>query len=224
MYQHATSLGAKISSSQISTSGFEVPLRNYRRSMKPRLHRKITASSRINLNRFWNELEEFYNRYDDRKAKNSNNPLISKIATSSDLNLPAYTTDTFDHEREAAENRLNERLELAPMDSKSNTITNSQCCDCCCTCDLENNYPVKYDNQIRDRIHSCGVESESSSVGYQSSSDFESEPDSDDDIFFGASNNRQQHHWNTMNSVLPSTPRPPRTLLDLIHHMGLKEF
>ena len=36
--------------------------RSYRTVMKPRLPRKATASARINLNRFWNELEEFYDR------------------------------------------------------------------------------------------------------------------------------------------------------------------
>ena len=65
--------------------------------MKPRLPRKVTASARINLNRFWNELEEFYNRYDQRKEK----PVVQ---------LPDYTTDSWDHDREAAENKLNESL------------------------------------------------------------------------------------------------------------------
>ena len=73
--------------------------RNYRRIMKPRLPRKVTASARINLNRFWNELEEFYNRYDVRTEK----PV---------LKLPEYTTDTYDHTREAAENNLNEDIEV----------------------------------------------------------------------------------------------------------------
>ena len=71
--------------------------RSYRRVMKPRLPRKVTASARINLNRFWNELEEFYNRYDQRKEK----PVVQ---------LPDYTTDSWDHDREAAENKLNESL------------------------------------------------------------------------------------------------------------------
>lgn len=84
-----------------------VPVRNYRTVMKPRLPRKITSSARINLNRFWNELEEFYNRYDDRKAKCNNNNSFNLEYN----NLPAYTTDIFDHQRETAENRLNERLE-----------------------------------------------------------------------------------------------------------------
>ena len=67
--------------------------RSYRTVMKPRLPRKVTAGARINLNRFWNELEEFY----DRRTKNNN--------------MPDYTTDTYDHAREEAENRANERLE-----------------------------------------------------------------------------------------------------------------
>merc|ERR1712018_714891 len=81
--------------------GIPEPLtRNYRRVMKPRLPRKITASARINLNRFWNELEEFYNRYDQRTEK----PVVK-------LMLPEYTTDTFDHGREQAENELNEDID-----------------------------------------------------------------------------------------------------------------
>ena len=72
--------------------------RSYRTLMKPRLARKATASARINLNRFWNELEEFY----DRRTKNNNNCGMA---------MPDYTTDTHDHAREEAENRANERLE-----------------------------------------------------------------------------------------------------------------
>ena len=33
-----------------------------RKTMKPQLPRKLTASNRINLNRFWNELEDLQNR------------------------------------------------------------------------------------------------------------------------------------------------------------------
>jgi hypothetical protein len=76
-------------------SAVDLSARIFRNVMKPRLPRKVTASARINLNRFWNELEEFY----DRRTKNNNN------------SMPAYTTDTHDHAREAAENRANERLE-----------------------------------------------------------------------------------------------------------------
>ena len=145
--------------------------------------------------------------------------------SSHDIKLPAYTTDVFDHEREAAENLLNERLESRLEDVKFNGISNNQCCDCCCLCDLDNNYPVDNANEHnRGRIHSCGVESESSSLDYQYSSDFDSEPDSEDDTFYQTNNIRQQHHWHTMSSTLPTTPRPPKTLLDVIHRMGLKEF
>ena len=191
--------------------------------MKPRLPRKITAQSRINLNRFWNELEEFYNRYDDRKTKNNNNPLILQAPTST-FKLPAYTTDTFDHERETAENLLNERLEFSPIGQKVDNLGLTNCCDCCCSCRFDNNFTEKDTSKNRDRIHSCGVESDSSSVDYQFASDLDSESDSDDDVFFGTSNNRPQHYLNTMNATLPSTPRPPKTLLDIIHGMVLKEF
>ena len=96
----------------LEKSHFQITLpdplpRNNRTLMKPRLPRKITASARINLNRFWNELEEFYNRYDERSK-----PVL----------LPEYTTDTFDHERESAENKLNEEIEQnenIPVDSDS---------------------------------------------------------------------------------------------------------
>ena len=87
----------------------DLPARSYRRQMKPILARKVTASARINLNKFWNDLEEFYNRYDDRRLCNNNNPLIDLKSVYE--TLPAYTTDTHDHNREAAENELNERME-----------------------------------------------------------------------------------------------------------------
>ena len=221
MYQHATSVGLTFCSNQLSTSTFEVPLRNYRRNMKPRLPRKITAQSRINLNRFWNELEEFYNRYDDRKTKNNNNPLIFQASTST-FNLPPYTTDTFDHERETAENLLNERLEFSPIDKNIDNLGGTNCCDCCCSYRFDSTFTENDTSNQRDRIHSCGVESDSSSVGYQFESDLDSESDSDEDVFFGTSNNGPLHYLNTM--TLPSTPRPPKTLLDLIHGMVLKEF
>lgn len=85
--------------------------------MKPILGRKVTAAARINLNKFWNDLEEFYNRYDDRRVSNNNNPLIDLKAVFEAL--PAYTTDTYDHDREAAENDLNERLESGKCDDDS---------------------------------------------------------------------------------------------------------
>ena len=220
--KYATSVDRMFSPNEISTPFLEVPLRNYRRVMKPRLPRKMTAPARINLNRFWNELEEFYNRYDDRRAKNNNNPIITHPSVPA-VQLPAYTTDTFDHEREAAENMLNERLELAPIEDKFSNVGNSACCDCCC-CYSPTRYHLRHIDEHRDRIHSCGVESEASNADYQSLSEIDSDTDSDDDLFFAPSYNSQQHYWSSIHSSLPSTPRPPRTLLDLIHRMGLKEY
>ena len=227
MCGHATSFESNLDSGHVLASSFEVPLRNYRRYMKPRLPRKITAASRINLNRFWNELEEFYNRYDDRKAKNNNSPIISKLSSDMyDNKLPAYTTDTFDHEREAAENIWNERLEAAPISQKLDNLIDNQCCGCFCSCIPEEDYyQQNYDNTLRDRMHSCGLESESSSLDYQSSNEFESEPDSEDEIFDRTLLYKNQYpQWTLSSSTLPSTPRPPKTLLDLIHRMGPKEL
>jgi hypothetical protein len=85
--------------------------------MKPILARKVTASARINLNKFWNDLEEFYNRYDDRRSNNNNNPLIDFQPECQAL--PAYTTDTYDHDREAAENELNEKMESEKFESST---------------------------------------------------------------------------------------------------------
>ena len=84
-------------------------------------------------------MEEFYNRYDERSK-----PVI----------LPEYTTDTFDHERETAENKLNEELE---------------------------------------KVEQSNVDSDS---------DFE------DDIFI----------WNVHEN---STPKPPKTLMDLVHRLSM---
>ena len=91
--------------------------RSYRTVMKPRLPRKITASARINLNRFWNELEEFY----DRRTKNNNN--CSSNSSNSFEVMPDYTTDTHDHAREEAENRANERLEEEEERLKAMKVT-----------------------------------------------------------------------------------------------------
>ena len=142
--------------------------RNYRRIMKPRLPRKVTASARINLNRFWNELEEFYNRYDQRTEK----PVVK---------LPEYTTDTFDHKREAAENELNEGIEVddeQPVDDTEQGQT-------------------KVLN--RQRLASDDVDVEISD---------EDLDESTDEVFL----------WNLHEK---STPRPPRTLLDLIHRLSM---
>ena len=39
-----------------------VPPRSRSRSLKPCPPRKVSAPARIDLNRFWNEMEEFYDR------------------------------------------------------------------------------------------------------------------------------------------------------------------
>ena len=41
-------------------------IKTRRRTMKPQLPRKLTASTRINLNRFWNELEDLQNRKNNK--------------------------------------------------------------------------------------------------------------------------------------------------------------
>ena len=72
------------------------------------------------MNRFWNELEDFYTRLDERRAKENNN-----------FALPEYTTDAFDHNRETAENDLNARIEaeadIVIMDKleKSSVVLNN---------------------------------------------------------------------------------------------------
>merc|ERR1712012_1226906 len=61
----------------------------------------------LSSHQFESILEQFYNRYDERSK-----PVL----------LPEYTTDTFDHERESAENKLNEEIEQnenIPVDSDS---------------------------------------------------------------------------------------------------------
>ena len=142
--------------------------RNYRRIMKPRLPRKVTASGRINLNRFWNELEEFYNRYDQRTEK----PVVK---------LPEYTTDTFDHKRETAENDLNEVIEIDVIET---------------TPEAEQGQTKVLNRQ---RLASEDVDVETSD---------EDLDESTDEVFL----------WNLHEK---STPRPPRTLLDLIHRLSM---
>lgn len=100
------------------------PPRSYKRAMKPRLPRKATSAARINLNRFWNELEEFYGRYNDRKVQNNNNDLFD---------LPDYTTDVFDHRRETAENELNERIEAQSINLYHKEQSAAESWTCCST-------------------------------------------------------------------------------------------
>ena len=149
--------------------------RNYRRIMKPRLPRKVTASGRINLNRFWNELEEFYNRYDQRTEK----PVVK---------LPEYTTDTFDHKREAAENELNEVIEIDDIQHQHHPDTHPE---------VEQGQTKVLNRQ---RLASEDIDLEVS--------DEDSLDDSTDEVFL----------WNLHEK---STPRPPRTLLDLIHRLSM---
>ena len=172
------------------------PSRSFKRSMKPRPARKVSASSRINLNKFWNELEEFYNRYDDRRARNHNMDLIGgcQLAASS---LPAYTTDTYDHQREAAENELNERLEAGAK------------CNCCRRQQLPmppHDLPATDDDVIVKRKLNYSLDSEvDSSFGSLTASD--NDDSEDDEVFFTAA----------------PVPRPPRTLLDLIQRMSFRD-
>ena len=105
----------------------QIPVRNYRRPMKPILPRKVSSSARINLNKFWNDLEEFYSSFNDRLA--SNETIKTTVGQ-----LPDYTTDVFNQDREAAENDLNEILERSfcstnssNFDCQSSNI--SSCCD-----------------------------------------------------------------------------------------------
>jgi hypothetical protein len=44
------------------------PRRERRRSMKKMTSRKVSSQDRININRFWNEMEDFYSRQQDELA------------------------------------------------------------------------------------------------------------------------------------------------------------
>ena len=154
--------------------------RSYRRVMKPRLPRKVTASARINLNRFWNELEEFYNRYDQRKEK----PVVR---------LPDYTTDSWDHDREAAENQLNESLQQDNIKDDS-TTTESMV--------IVGETKVLMAGNSKPRLGSDDVD-----IALSSGSN-SSDEDTDDEVFL----------WNVHEK---SRPAPPRTLLDLIQRLSM---
>ena len=177
-----------------------IPAKSYKRSMKPRLPRKITSSARINLNAFWNELEEFYRRYDDRRAKNNNNDLIAATPL-----LPAYTTDTFDHDRESAENALNERLEAEQvLEDKKQQESNQT--------------KILLGQQKRMRLQSLDILDDS----------LESE---EDDCESCGSMSPGPAYWNILeaapdcpgssssSSKLPSPP-PPKSLVDLVSLMA----
>jgi hypothetical protein len=85
---------------ETTSFSIDLPVRSYRRPMKPVLSRKISSSARINMNKFWNDLEEFYDRFADPSA------VRSAVEA-----LPEYTSDVDNQDRESAENDLNERLE-----------------------------------------------------------------------------------------------------------------
>ena len=155
--------------------------RSYRRVMKPRLPRKVTASARINLNRFWNELEEFYNRYDQRKEK----PVVR---------LPDYTTDSWDHDREAAENQLNESLQQDNNIKDDSTTTESMV--------IVGETKVLMAGNSKPRLGSDDVD-----IALSSGSN-SSDEDTDDEVFL----------WNVHER---SRPAPPRTLLDLIQRLSM---
>ena len=185
--------------------------RSFKRCFKPRTARKASAPTRIGLNRFWNELEEFYNRYDDRRARNLGKDLIQGNS------LPAYTTDTFDHEREAAENALNERLEAAARHQQPPALPPKMTA---CSCQHQQQLPspppcdsidsIFGSDKVKNRQMNYSVDSEvDSSFGSLTSSDNEDEDL--DEVFF--TTNPTDH--------LPHIPRPPRTLLDLIQRMSV---
>ena len=166
----------------------DLPARNYRRQMKPVLPRKVTASARINLNKFWNDLEEFYNRYDDRRLSNNNNPVIDVYDR-----LPAYTTDTYDHDREAAENDLNERMEAEKFEGSTY---------------------VSFSSNLDLRP--------SSSSSSSSSSSFDDDQDSGLGDLDGSSYYLPNATCPTRTCWSDVSPRPPRNLLDLIQRISSK--
>ena len=195
-----------MASSTATMTSLAPSARSFKRSFKPRTARKASASTRISLNRFWNELEEFYNRYDDRRARNLGKDLIGNT-------LPAYTTDTFDHDREAAENALNERLEAAASHQQPPALPPKMTA---CRCQHQLPSPPPCDSidsifdsdKVKSRQMNYSVDSEvDSSFGSLTSSDNE---DEDDEVFF-----------TTNPTDLPQIPRPPRTLLDLIQRMSV---
>ena len=172
--------------------------RSYRTVMKPRLPRKVTASARINLNRFWNELEEFY----DRRTKNNNNGLA----------MPDYTTDTHDHAREEAENRANERLEeeeenMAAMKSlKATKPINSS---------LNNDLNLNLSSRMR--LHSYDVVDP-----FEASSDDEEDYDYEDSIPSSPVTLMINDLTAPSSNVKLPSPPPPQSLLQLVSMMADK--
>ena len=177
--------------------GVEVAAKTYKRVFKPRLPRKLTSSARINLNAFWNELEEFYDRYDDRRAKNNNNDLIGSV-------LPAYTTDTFDHAREEAENRINERIES--RDLGKSEVSNTKVLL----------------GQKRTRLQSMDIledSFESEEEDLNSEGDADSRSDSPAGLALWNILEAPEFDPTGSSSNLPSPP-PPKSLVDLVSLMA----
>ena len=170
--------------------------RSYRTVMKPRLPRKVTASARINLNRFWNELEEFYDRRTKNNSSNSSNNFVA---------MPDYTTDTCDHAREEAENRANERLEeeeerMKAM--KANRVNSS----------LNHSSSNSLNKSARMRLHSYDVVD-----AFEASSE-----DEEDDYEYDDSIPSSPVMFNNLSDVKLPSPPPPHSLLQLVSMMADK--
>ena len=148
--------------------------RSYRRHMRPRTARKASSTQRIALNRFWNEMEEFYSR---REAEER---------------LPAYTTDTFDHRREEAENQLNEKLDRVQRDRQRQD---------------------KMDNQVAAAAGRTRLESSDVVLDYSPSCSECSTPASESD----SESSSFSFTWNDLSSSSSTSvmPSPPKTLPDL---------
>ena len=178
--------------------------RSYRTLMKPRLARKATASARINLNRFWNELEEFY----DRRTKNNNNCGMA---------MPDYTTDIHDHAREEAENRANERLEEEEEEEREAMIRSAKSSKVSKGGEVMAN-DSNLNVSARMRLHSYDVVD-----AFEASSDDEEEDYEYD--YYGDSmpSSPVTLMFNDLTSdvKLPSPP-PPKSLLQLVSMMADK--
>ncbi len=88
--------------------------RSYRTHMRRASAGRASARHRVAINRFWNEMEEFYDRHEERKAREAGNARLIKELRS----MPSYTTDWWDHDREQAENRINESMEEEEEEGK----------------------------------------------------------------------------------------------------------
>ncbi len=155
--------------------------------MKPRLPRKVTANARINLNRFWNELEEFYNRREE------------------DFSLPAYTTDAHNHDREEAENRENERREAIEAEAEAGLVKEGKLNNGVCCVRGEGNNSSSSIAAVRQRLESYDV-----AIG----SEFSDESDyEDDDSAIDSTEEQEPSSPVTLKfNDLHGMPSPPNTL------------